>query len=484
MGLTSESLKQKTVKGVTWTFTEQVLTRGVNFLIGIILARLLSPTDYGLVGMLGIFLTISQTLINGGLTSALIQTKNPSEKDFSTVYIVNLVLSFVFYGLLFVLAPAIAHFYDQPLLKQLLRVISLILIIGALSSVHGTKLSIRLDFKTKTYISLIASVFSGVVGIVCAYKSMGVWALAAQNIASSIAITLLSLLFLRWIPRLEFSKESFKRLFGFSSKILASCLIHDIYSGSYSLVIGKRFSATDLGQFSRAGQFPGIANGTIMGALDKVAYPVLSKVQDDDALLIRVYDKYIQISCFIIFPILLGICGCAKPMVSLLLTDKWLPCVPFMQILCFSFLTECITKINLNLLFVKGRSDFVLRLEIIKKIIAFSILFISMFFSLKVMCYGQVLNAFIALYLNTHYTKKILGYSFGKQIKSVYPYFLISLIVLVEALFSSTLIHNNWVSLAVSVTVGGISYFLLSKLFRLYAAQEAEGYIKQFLCRA
>jgi O-antigen/teichoic acid export membrane protein len=221
-----------------------------------------------------------------------------------------------------------------------------------------------------------------------------------------------------------------------------------------------------------------------MGALDKVAYPVLSKVQDDDALLIRVYDKYIQFSCFIIFPILLGICGCARPMVSLLLTDKWLPCVPFMQILCFAFLTECITKINLNLLFVKGRSDFVLRLEIIKKIIAFSILFISMFFSLKVMCYGQVLNAFIALYLNTHYTKKILGYSFGKQIKSVYPYFLISLIVLVEALCSSTLIHNNWVSLAVSVTVGGISYFLLSKLFRLYAAQEADGYIKQFLCRA
>lgn len=484
MGLTSESLKQKTVKGVTWTFTEQVLTRGVNFLIGIILARLLSPTDYGLVGILGVFLTISQTLINGGLTSALIQTKNPSEKDFSTVYIVNLVLSFVFYGILFVLAPAIAKFYDQPLLKHLLRVISMILIIGALSSVHGTKLSIRLDFKTKTYISLIASVFSGVVGIVCAYKSMGVWALAAQNIASSIAITILSLLFLRWIPRLEFSKESFKRLFGFSSKILASCLIHDIYSGSYSLVIGKRFSATDLGQFSRAGQFPGIANGTIMGALDKVAYPVLSKVQDDDTLLIRVYDKYIQVSCFIIFPILLGICGCARPMVSLLLTDKWLPCVPFMQILCFSFLTECITKINLNLLFVKGRSDFVLRLEIIKKIIAFSILFISMFFSLKVMCYGQVLNAFIALYLNTHYTKKILGYSFGKQVKSVYPYFLISLIVLAEALCFSTLIQSNWISLGVSVTVGGITYFLLSKLFGLYAEQEFEGYIKQFLCRA
>lgn len=476
-----ESLKEKTVKGVTWTLTEQVLIRGVNFLIGIILARLLSPTDYGLVGILGVFLTISQTLINGGLTSALIQTKNPSEKDFSTVYFVNLVLSFVFYGILFVLAPAIASFYDQPLLKHLLRVISLILIIGALSSVHGTKLSIRLDFKTKTYISFIASVFSGVVGIVCAYKSMGVWALAAQNIASSIAITILSLLFLRWVPRLEFSMESFKRLFGFSSKILASRLIHDIYSGSYSLVIGKRFSATDLGQFSRAGQFPGIANGTIMGALDKVAYPVLSKVQDDDSLLIRVYDKYIQISCFILFPVLLGICGCAKPMVSLLLTDKWLPCVPFMQILCFAFLTECITKINLNLLFVKGRSDFVLRLEVFKKIIAFSILFISMFFNLKVMCYGQVLNAFISLYLNTYYTNKILGYSFGKQIKSVYPYFFISLIVLAEALCSSYLIHNNWISLAVSVTVGGVSYFLLSKLFGLYAQREFEDYVKQYL---
>lgn len=481
--MTTDDLKQKTIKGVSWSFVEQILTRGVNFVIGIVLARMLSPTDYGLVGMMGIFLAISQLFIDGGLTSALIRTKNPSDKDFSTVYIINLTLSVVFYFLLFFCAPVVADFYDQPPLKPLMRVVSLILIIGSVASVHGTLLTIRVDFKTKSYISIISAVVSGTVGIVCAYKGMGVWALVAQSIASASAITLLTLLFVRWMPRLVFSKESFKRLFSYSSKLLAASCISTIYDNAYPLVIGKKFTAADVGQYTRAGQFPGIANDTIVGALNRVAFPILSQVQDDNERLLRVYEKYIQLACFVIFPVLMILCGCARPLVAFLLTDKWLACVPLMQIICFSKLLNGVTVINLNLLYVKGRSDLVLRLEFIKKSIAFLILFVSMFFNVTVMCYGLVLYSVIAAYLNSFYTKRILGYTFWQQMKSVLPYFYISLIVLAEALLFSRFISSNVWALVLTVVVCPATYWIINKMANLYAYREATDLVRSKLRR-
>ena len=481
--MTTDDLKQKTIKGVSWSFVEQILTRGVNFVIGIVLARLLSPTDYGLVGMMGIFLAISQLFVDGGLTSALIRTKEPSEKDFSTVYIINLTLSVVFYFLLFFCAPVVAAFYDQPLLKPLMRVVSLILIIGSVASVHGTLLTIRVDFKTKSYISILSAVVSGTVGIVCAYKGMGVWALVAQSIASASAITLLTLLFVRWMPRLVFSKESFKRLFSYSSKLLAASCISTIYDNAYPLVIGKKFTAADVGQYTRAGQFPGIANDTLVGALNRVAFPILSQVQDDNERLLRVYEKYIQLACFVIFPVLMILCGCARPLVVFLLTDKWLACVPLMQIICFSKLLNGVTVINLNLLYVKGRSDLVLRLEFIKKSIAFLILFVSMFFNVTVMCYGLVLYSVIAAYLNSFYTKRILGYTFWQQMKSVLPYFLISLLVLAEALLFSRFISSNVWALVLTLAVCPASYWLINKTANLYAYREAMDLVRSKLKR-
>ena len=452
----SDSLKQKTIKGASWSFVEQILTRGVNFVIGIILARLLTPKDYGLVGMMGVFIAISQIFVDGGLANALIQTKNPSDKDFSTVFIVNLTLSLVFYGILYFTAPVIANFYGQPLLKPLMRVVALILIIVSLSSIHGTLLSIRVDFKTKSIISIASSLLSGAIGIYCAYKGLGAWALVAQSVASATIITFLTLAFVHWMPKLVFSKESFRRLFSYSSKLLAASVISVAYDNAYPMVIGKRFTAADVGQYTRAGQFPGVANSTITSALNRVAFPVLSKIQDDDQRLLSVYEKYIQLSCFLIFPVLLWLCGCARPLVSFLLTDKWLDCVPLMQIL-----------------YVKGRSDLVLRLEIIKKTIAFAILFVSMLFNLKVMCYGQVLYSIIALSLNTIYTKKILGYGLFRQLRVIYPYFLLALVVLAESLFVSAFISNRILALVLSFGLGVAVYFLLNKAFGLYAYQEA-----------
>ena len=477
----SESLKQKTVKGVSWSFAEQLLTRGVNFVIGILIARILSPTDYGLVGMLGIFFGLSQLFIDGGLTSALIRTRKPSEKDFSTVYLINIGLSIFFYFLLFFCAPLIADFYNQPLLTPLTRTVALTFVISSVSSIQGTLLTIKVDFKTKAYISIIASLGSGLTGIVCAYKGMGVWALVAQSLASAGLISILTLCFVHWIPILRFSVNSFKKLFSYSSKILAASCISVIYDNSYPLVIGKRFTAADVGQYSRGGQFPGIADSIITSALNRVAFPVLSQIQDDNERLLHIYEKYIQLSCFLIFPVMMGLCGCARPLISVLLKEQWLACVPLMQILCFGKMLNGITTINLNLLYVKGRSDLVLRLEVLKKTIAFSILFLSMFFGLKGMCCGQVLYAYIALYLNTHYTKKILGYSFLRQMKVIAPYFFLSLIVLVTAFLSTILIKNDLGSIFVSLAVCPVIYIVMARLMNLYAYQESLSLVRERL---
>ena len=474
----AEDLRNKSVKGVSWSFAEQVLTRGANFVIGIILARLLSPTDYGLVGMLGVFIAVSQIFIDGGLASALIREKDASEADYSTVFIVNFTLSVIFYFLLFFSAPVIADFYAQPPLKPLLRFIALTLIIGAVSSVHGAILTRRVDFKSKTIISIATALLSGFAGILFAMKDFGVYALVAQSLTASTVATVLTVVYARWLPRAGFSRDSFRRLFGFSSKILAASLIHSIYENAYPLVIGKKFSARDVGIFSRGGQFPVIANTTLVSTFNRVAYPVLSQIQDDDSHLLRVYEKYVQVFCFLAFPVLMGLCGCAKPITLLLLTDKWIEAVPFMQIYCFSFLPNGMIHINLNLLYVKGRSDLALRMEIVKKIIMFSVLIITMFFGLKAICYGLVINACIDLYFSSFYTKKILDYGLWQQIRSVIPYFLISMVVLAESLALSYLIASSALSLLVSVIGCPLSYWALSRLFKLSAYQEVMGIVR------
>lgn len=474
----AEDLKKKTIKGVSWSFVEQVLTRGANFIIGIILARLLSPTDYGLVGMMGIFIAISQIFIDGGLTNALIREKDASQADYSTVYIVNLALGVLFYFLLFFTAPIIASFYEQPQLKPLLRVTALILIIGSLGAVQGTMLTKRVDFKTKFIISILASLLSGGIGIFCALRGLGPWALIAQTLAATSIFTLLTMAFVRWMPDFQFSVASFKRLFSYSSKLLAASLVNAIYSNGYPLVIGKRFSAGDVGMFTRAQQFPTVANETMISTFNRVAYPVFSQMQEDDTRLYHVYDRYIQVFCFITFPLLLGLCGCARPVVSLLLTDKWLDCVPLMRIMCISVLPIGMVRINTNILYVKGRSDLALRMEIIKKSIMFAVMFISMFFGVMAMCYGLILNTLIDLYFSSFYTKKIIGFPLTRQLKNIFPYLLASLVILGEALSCSYFIPDNLVSILASLVVCSATYFFLSRALNLYAYSEAIGYYR------
>ena len=374
----NNNIKAQAVKGVIWSTIERFSMQGVQFILGIIMARLLTPHDYGLIGMIFIFMSISQVFIDGGFTNALIQKQNRSETDYSTVFYINIIISIIFYIILYLLAPYIASYFEQPLLKDITRIYSISLILNSLVAVNRTKLVIAVDFKTQTKISFTSALLSGIIGVTYAWLGYGVWALVIQALTSSIFNIILSFYYVKWIPMWTFSYTSFKNLFSFGSKLLIASLISNIYSNLYIFAIGKKFSAYSLGLYTRADHFAQFASSNLGNILSRVSFPILSQIQDDNEHLVRAYKKYIQMSALIIFPLILGLCGVAKPLISILLSEKWIDCVILLQILCFCYLWNCITTINLNLLNVKGRSDLVLKLEMIKKSIAFTILFISL----------------------------------------------------------------------------------------------------------
>lgn len=465
-------LKSKTIHGVAWSFVERFSVQSIQFILGIILARLLSPNDYGLIAMLVVFISISQVFIDGGFSSALVQRQCRSEMDYSTAFYTNLGISIICYLLLFIFAPIIASFYHQPLLISITRIYSINLILNSLVAIHKVKLIISVDFKTQSKISFTSALISGIIGIICAYVGYGVWALIIQALFLALFNVLLSFYYVRWLPILNFSISSFKSLFSFGSKLLIASLISNVYTNLYALVIGKKFSSDSLGMYSRADQFAQFTSSNIANILARVSFPVLSQIQNDNERLVSVYRRYIQISALLVFPLILGLCGIAKPLILLLLTEKWSGCIILLQILCFSYLWNCVVTVNLNLLNVKGRSDLVLKLEIIKKVIAFLILIISLSFDLIGICIGLVVYSLIALYLNTYYTKKILNYGFKKQFVELLPYLLLSLLIMCEALFFSYFISSYLLSIILSIIICSLTYIVLCYYFRLSAFTE------------
>lgn len=468
-----EDLRSKATYGVIWSAVERYSVQGVQFLLQLVIARILTPYDYGLIGMLAIFMSLSQVFIDGGFSSALIQKKDRTETDYNTVFYINFVISLLIYVILFFSAPLIADFYQQPMLVSITRVYSLNLIINAFAAVNKVKLLVAVDFKTQSKISLGSAIVSGFAGIGCAYSGMGVWTLVVQMLLGALLNVILSFYYVRWKPLWQFSVDSFHRLFRFGSKLLMSSIIHAIYSNFYNLVIGKQFDSAMLGYYTRANQFARFAGTNVSGILQRVSFPVLSQIQDNDERLVSAYRKYILVTSWATFPVIMGMCGVAKPMILVLLTEKWAPCIPYLQILCFAILWDCITLVNLNLLYVKGKSGWVLKLEIVKKSIAFSILIVSMFFDMYVICIGQAVYSIIALYLNTHYTKKLFNYGFFTQMKELMPQLILSLIMAVICMaVSEMLIANPFLSLLVSIVTGIGIYVLGSHLLGLYGYRE------------
>lgn len=464
--------KNTATRGVVWSAVEKFSTIGIQFVMNIIIARILSPSDYGIIGMLAIFLSISQCLVDSGFTSALIQAKNRSERDYGTVFIFNLAISVFLYIILFVCAPLISKFYELNILTDVLRVVGLILIISALSNVQRTIFTINVDFKTQSLVSIPAAVISGIIGIVFAYKGLGVWALVAQTLSNGAVITILF-----WIMscerfRIVFDIESFKRLGGFGIKLMFSSLLNTIYTNLYALFIGKRYSAEKLGYYSRADQLAVFPATTLTDIISRVAYPLMCQNQSDKNELSRVYTKFIKLSCYVIFPLMVGLAVLSKPLIVLLLTDKWLPAAIILFILALDGLWAPITRINLYLLQAVGRSDLFLRLEIFKKTISIGILLFTLQYGLFWICIGRLVYSIIALMINMYYTVDIIGKSYIDQVKDWFPTLVVTVIMGVGVYLSVYHIAYPILQLLVGVIVGAVLYVLLSFLFKLEAREK------------
>ena len=468
----AENLKSQTVKGVWWSFLEKYSTQGVSFLVTLVMARILTPGQYGLIGMIAIFMALGQVFVDGGFANALIQKEKRTETDFSTVFWINISIGVLSYFLLFVFAPLIASFYNQEILKPIIRIYGLNLILASLSAVNKVKLTVELNFKTQLKISLIAASTSGIAGIACAMNDCGVWAIVVQANVAAAMTAILSFVFVRWKPSAAFSKDSFTSLFGFGSKLLIAQIISTVYVYLYNIAIGKKYTKEELGLYTKAGLFGQMVSTHLASVMTRVSFPVLSRVQNDDEKLIGAYRKFIAMVAFIVFPVALGFCGVARPLIVSLITDKWLGCVPFIQILIFAYLCDGITIVNLNLLYVKGKSNVVLKLEIIKKSIAVAILCVTIRYSVMAVCMGQAVYAVIALILNTRNTKKILNYGLLKQLRDIFPYILLSLVIMAIALGLDYLFINNWIVLALSLLLCPSVYLVLCYAFRMNALNE------------
>ena len=475
------TLRNKTVNGVLWSFVERFSVQGVVFLCNIVIARIIGPGNFGLIAMLAIFMTVSQVFIDGGFSSALIQRKDRSEADFSTVFYINIAISIIVYALLFLAAPTIAFYFEEPILEPITRVYSLNLILNSMVAVNRTKLTIDVDFKTQSKISLISAVIAGAAGIGLALMGYGVWSLVYQALILALLNVLLSFYYVRWWPSKNFSSESFHRRFSFGSKLLVANIISAAYTKVYNLVIGKRFSKEDLGLFENADKFNQFASSNLGSILQRVSFPVLSTIQDDDDRLRSAYKRFMQVSALIAFPLILGLCGIARPMIYTLLGEEWMGCVPILQILSLAYLWDCVIATNLNLIYVKGHSDYVLRLEMVKKSIAVAILLVSMFFGIIAICWGRVLYSIIALYLNTYYTKKLLNYGFLCQIKELLPVLAVSGVIAGMGIAMGEFIPNLYIAFVATLVACPVVYVLLCKAFRLSAYGELMTIIKEKL---
>ncbi len=474
-----ESLKKKTVNGVIWSAIDRFSTQGIQFIFSILIARLLMPSDYGVIAMLGIFLAVSQTFIDSGFGTALVQKANRTETDFSTVFYFNIVVAILFYILLWFSSPYIASFYNIPMLEDVTKVVALILLFGALSGIQSAKLSIAINFKTRAKISVISAISTGCVGLYLAYNGYGAWALVFQMVFSSFLGTILLWYFVRWVPKLVFSWQSFRQLFSFGSKLLASALLDTTYNNIYPLVIGKVYSSTSLGLYSRASGLAQYPSSNITGVLQSVTFPVLCSIQNDENRLTDAYKRFIRMSAFIIFPLMIGLASVADPFIRVVLTDKWEGAIYLLQIVCFSLMWYPIHAINLNILQVKGRSDYFLKLEIIKKIQGVCILCITVPISIVAMCYGSVVSSLLSLVWNTYYTKRLIGYGFFSQIKDLSHILIHSLVMGGIVLLVIYFIDIMWIKLLVGILVGGFYYVAGAYIMRFEELKEVLSIIKR-----
>lgn len=463
----TSSLKQKTVSGLTWSFVENMARQLIIFVIGVILARLLLPAEYGLFGIVSIFVGISRSFVNSGFNQALIQKQRLTDEDCSTVFFFNLAVAILFYGLLALLARPIADFFKQPTVAPLLIVVSLVLIIDALTLVQDALLIKKIDFKRLSVLSIVSNVLSGAIGIGFAYKGFGVWSFVAKQLSERIVYAILLWYSSAWRPLLTFSRQSFKELFAFGSRLLVSGLLDTLWRNIYLFVIGKYFSPADLGYFSRADQFRNIPSQNLNEVVQRVSFPVLATIQDDVPRLRAHYTRLIRVTMLIAFMVMLGMAAVARPMVLVLIGEKWEPSVLYLQLLCISGMLYPLHALNLTILKVRKRTDLYLRLEIIKKILVAPVIAVGLLYGITAMIVAMIVNAFAAYYLNSYYSGMLIDYPWRKQVKDILPSLLIASAVsgLVYLLGTRLDLAPIW-TLLIQTATGAALFFAYCELTR------------------
>ena len=463
----SRSVKNKTVSGITWSAVDSIAHHGITFLVGLVLARLLSPAEYGLIGMITIFISVSNTIVDSGFSNAIIRKKDPVEEDYSTTFVFNMVLSIIMYSILFLCSPLIADFFRQEQLTILTRVLGVVIIINSLAIVQRTKLVKDINFKRQAKISVTSSTISGIIGIGFAFWGWGVWALVAQQISRQLVNAIGLWISTQWKPSIKFSVKSFNYQFNYGWKLLASQLLSTIWNEAGHIVIGRCYSSASLGHFSQAQKFSSLFATNFTGVIQRVSFPVLSGIQDDEVRLKAGYKKLIKTSMFISFVGMLSLAACAKPLIFVLIGDKWAQAAAYLPILCFNFMLYPVRAINTNMLQVKGRSDKLLILEIIKKTIAIVPLLLGVFVSIYWMLWGSFFAGVIGYVLNSSFSGKYIKYSTWQQFVDILPSLVFGGVV-AGVMYSCTFLElSNILTLIIQIVVCAVLVYALGEITRL-----------------
>lgn len=465
--MAEQSLKDKTVKGTFWSAADAFLGQGVMFIVGIVLARLLTPDEYGLIGIVTIFTTVMLGVVDSGFSNALIRKSEVSEDDYNTLFVCNLAISVVLFSVLFLIAPWIAQFFERPQLVSLLRVMGLLLIFQAVSIVQNTILTRRIDFKTKTKASVYSAVASGVVGIGMAFTGFGVWSLVGQQLSRQLLYSILLWIFNHWVPNFSISLESLRYMWSFGWKLLVSGLMDNTWKELYQVVVGKFYSPAALGQYTRSSQYASIFSSNITSIVQRVSYPVLSQIQDDKERMVSGYRRIIKTTMFITATIMIFMGAIAEPFLYCLIGPQWHMAATFLPLICLNMTLYPLHAINLNMLQIQGRTDIFLYLEIVKKVIAIAPLCIGIFVNIYWMLVSSIIVGIISFFLNSYYTGKSLGYSSWMQLKDVAPSYGIAIVVAIAVFFFKYLPLSNWIILLIQLVVGVSVFFAICESLKL-----------------
>ena len=474
---------QKTISNFLWRFAERCGAQLVTFIVSIVLARILMPEDYGTVALVTVFTTIMQVFVDSGLSTALIQKMDADDLDFSSVFYFNFVVCIILYLIMFLAAPYIASFYGMPELVPIVRVISLTIVISGVKGVQQSYVSRNMLFKRFFYATLGGTVFSAFLGIAMAYAGFGVWAIVAQQLSNTAIDTLILWITVKWRPKLMFSWDRLKGLLGFGWKMLCSALLDTIYNNLRSLIIGKVYSSADLSYYNEGKKFPNLIVTNINTSIDSVLLPAMSNEQDDKDRVKNMTRRSIMVSCYIMAPLMIGLACCASKIVTIVLTEKWLPCVFFLQIFCITYMFYPIHTANLNAIKAMGRSDLFLKLEICKKVVGLVLLFSTIFISVEAMAYSLLISTLTSMIINSWPNKKLLDYSFLEQMKDIVPSILLAVGMGVAVYMIGFLPVPALPLLLIQVIFGGMIYIVGSAVFKLEPYVYVKGIVLSFIRR-